>query len=86
METEQMSKSIVEALDGIREVLERKTLFENKDVVEALDRIRGALAPHTPPEDSESVIVALDRIYEVLTSSGSGSARYQDSPTTDEET
>ncbi len=61
---------------------------ESRSAVEALDRIRGALAPHAPQEDSESVIVALDRIYDVLTSSGTGvtSARYRVSPTNDEET
>jgi hypothetical protein len=61
---------------------------KSNSVTEALDRIRGALAPHAPHEESESVIVALDRIYEVLTSPGTGiaSAGYQASPTTDEET
>jgi hypothetical protein len=59
------SRSVVEALDGIRNVLDHKTAHESKAVIEALDRIRDALERQLADE-SKSVFEAIDGIREGL--------------------
>jgi hypothetical protein len=55
------SRSIIEALDGIRDVLENQTPVESKAVIETLNRIRVAL--------EHRVSEAIDKIRVELTSS-----------------
>jgi len=63
------SRSVIEALDGIRNVLDRKTGHHSQAVIEALDSIRDVLDGKAADE-SRSVIAALNSIRDVLASHG----------------
>src|ERR1041384_489520 len=63
----EQSTNVIDALDGIRIVLERRTADENKVVIEALDRLRRDLERKSADE-KKAVLDAVDSLRKDLKS------------------